>query len=268
MHPLSFIDDPTRILRAIRFEQRFKFRIDPKTFKYLKESVSLGMLEKVHPHRLRDELIIMLKEKAPANNIKRLAQLGGLKFIHPRLRITRSNTALFNSVKNKISWFKSGHFERRPVEYWLVYLMALLDALNLGEAKKICQEFGFRKGEAKRIFDYKEVNRSKVFELNKAKIKPSRIYAILEPLSYESIIMLAAKYSRVYLNEHIADFLEIYNGMRIYVSGEDLHGLGVLPGPGYQKIFSHVLNAKLNGQVRTKEQEMLLIKELIKKRSR
>jgi tRNA nucleotidyltransferase (CCA-adding enzyme) len=70
------------------------------------------------------------------------------------------------------------------------------------------------------------------------------------------------------LNEHIADFLEIYNGMRIYVSGEDLHGLGVLPGPGYQKIFSHVLNAKLNGQVRTKEQEMLLIKELIKKRSR
>ena len=100
--------------------------------------------------------------------------------------------------------------------------------------------------------------------LSKEAVRPSRIFSLLEPLSYETIILLAATSPNQYLKRHIADFLEIYNGMRLYVSGNDLHGLGVLPGPEYQKIFSRVLTAKLNGKVATRQDELALIRKLIK----
>ncbi|MFA5150152.1 MAG: hypothetical protein WC090_02895, partial [Candidatus Omnitrophota bacterium] len=92
-------------------------------------------------------------------------------------------------------------------------------------------------------------------------------FALLEPLSYETILALRAKYNNPVFKRNITDFLDIYNGMRISVSGDDLAGLGVLPGPRYRKIFTQVLKAKLNGQVRNKEEELALIKQLLRKRS-
>jgi tRNA nucleotidyltransferase (CCA-adding enzyme) len=65
LHSLSFIDDPTRMLRAIRFEQRYNFKIEPHTLKLLKVAAAIKMLEKVQPQRLRDELILILKEAHP-----------------------------------------------------------------------------------------------------------------------------------------------------------------------------------------------------------
>ncbi|MDD4894296.1 MAG: hypothetical protein PHW54_03160, partial [Candidatus Omnitrophica bacterium] len=77
LHDLSFIDDPTRILRAIRFEQRYSFRIEPKTLKLLREAKRLKMLEKVQPQRLRDELILLLKENKPLKQLRRIKELIG-----------------------------------------------------------------------------------------------------------------------------------------------------------------------------------------------
>jgi tRNA nucleotidyltransferase (CCA-adding enzyme) len=103
--------------------------------------------------------------------------------------------------------------------------------------------------------------------LSRPGIEPARIFSLLNPLSYETIIALRAKYNNRVLKKHIADFLEVYNGICILVSGKDLHCLGLSPGPRYQEIFTMVLNAKLNGKVKTKEEELLLIKELLSKRS-
>lgn len=81
LHNLSFIDDPTRILRAIRFEQRFDFQIEPQTMRLLKEAARLKMLQRVEPQRTRDELILGLKEPRPIKNIRRTQALTGLDFI-------------------------------------------------------------------------------------------------------------------------------------------------------------------------------------------
>jgi tRNA nucleotidyltransferase (CCA-adding enzyme) len=141
-----------------------------------------------------------------------------------------------------------------------------MDPVSISEARSICRKFVFRKGEEKRILAFKRIGRKFIQDLSKEKIKPSKIFALLEPLSYEVILMLKAKYKNRQLQKHIEDFFEIYNGMRICISGEDLHRLGVEPGPYYQKIFAKVLNAKLNGLVKTREDELALIKKLIKVR--
>jgi tRNA nucleotidyltransferase (CCA-adding enzyme) len=103
--------------------------------------------------------------------------------------------------------------------------------------------------------------------LSLTKVDPLKVFKLLDSLSYETIITLRAKYSNKIFRRNIASFLKIYNGMRISVCGEDLRCLGVLPGPRYQKIFERVFAAKLNGKVKTKEEELNLIKQLLKKRS-
>ena len=141
--------------------------------------------------------------------------------------------------------------------------MALLKPLTLAETKKITQRLALRKGEEKRIISYRQFYQKLISCLSRRGVLPAQIFSLLEPLSYETIILIGATSQNRYLQGYIADFLEIYNGMRLYVSGDDLHGLGVLPGPVYQKIFAKVLAAKLNGKVATFQDELALSRRLI-----
>ncbi len=264
LHELSFIDDPTRILRAIRFEKRHDFKIEAKTLRFLKDAVKKSMLEKVEPQRLRDELILMLKEDSPGKQIMRMQQLTGFDFIGSGLTGGKIDYTLFNSVAKELVWFKKEHFPRRKLDTWLIYFMAMLDRVSLKEAQKICNRFVFSKGEEKRILSYKKIGANFVKKISKKGIKPFEIFGLLEPLSYEVILLVKAKYRNPVITGRIENFLEIYNDIRVCISGHHLRGLGVVPGPHFKKIFNCVLKAKINGAVKTEEEELCLIKKYIK----
>lgn len=264
LHSLSFEDDPTRILRAIRFEQRFDFKIEPCTLTLLKKAVGAGLLNKVSAHRARDEVVLMLKEENPFKEIKRLDDLGGLYFLSDKLKFAKPAQDLFKAISRQVSWFAKNYSARRKLDTWLIYLTALLKTLNLAQLKMVICKLGLSKGEEKRIIGYCRDAHKLIPYLSKKGIRPSRIFSLLEPLSYEEIVLLrAAAWQNKYLKEYVTDFLEIYNGMRPYVSGHDLHGLGISPGPDYQKIFARILAAKLNGKINTRSEELAMIKKLI-----
>lgn len=265
LHNLSFIDDPTRILRAIRFEKRYNFRIEPGTLKLLKDAIRLKMLEKVEPQRIRDDIILMLKEKKPQREIRRLNELTGFNFISPHIIISKSTYRLLDSIEKEIIWFRKEHPERRHLDTWLMYFIGLIDSLDINEAKNICQKFAFHKGETKRILTYKGINRRFVSDLNKKEIMPSCVYSLLEPQTYEVLLVIKAKYKGKKLKQSIENFLKTFHGMRTHITGYDLERLGITPGPVYQKILERVLNARLDGLVKTKGEEIRLIEKLLKK---
>ncbi|MDI6759119.1 MAG: hypothetical protein QMD94_05560 [Candidatus Omnitrophota bacterium] len=264
LHNLSFIDDPTRIFRAIRFEKRYNFKIEPLTLKILKESVKLNMLHKVQPQRLREELILILKEERPLVYIKRIQALAGLDFIKPGLCLSKKTYQLIGSLKKQLVWFKETYPQKRPIDEWLIFFIGIIDSLTIKDTQAICKKFVLRLGEEKRLLLYKEISRKFILNLCREKVRPSEIFAGFEPLSYEILLLLKAKYKGKAFQKHIKDFFEIYNGMRILISGHDLGALGVKPGPVYQKIFSKVLNAKLDGIVKTKDEELALIRKIAK----
>jgi tRNA nucleotidyltransferase (CCA-adding enzyme) len=266
MHKLSFIDDPTRILRAVRFEQRFDFRIEPETLRFLKAAVRQEMLEKVQPQRLRDDLILILKENMPVKELRRLDKLAGLSFLCPGLKGSGKMFGLLGAVEKEVVWFHGSHPQRRHLDAWLIYLMALLDQADAAVIKGICRRFAFKRGEEKRILDYKGMGRDFLLKLSREVLKPSEVYALLEPLSYEVMLLLKAKYKNRCLKKHIEDFLGVYNGMRIHLSGDDLRAAGIEPGPHYQKIFRKILIARLDGKVRTREDELSLLKKVYTKK--
>ncbi|MFA4983847.1 MAG: hypothetical protein WC559_00840 [Candidatus Omnitrophota bacterium] len=262
LHDLSFIDDPTRMLRAVRFSRRYNFRIEPRTMRLFKEAARLRMLERVHPHRVRDELVLILKEDEPLKPLKAIQELTGLGFIDKKLKFSKSTESLMWALKRQIRWFRNAHPRRRHLDTWVIYFSALLESLGAAGARRVARKFALSKGEAKRILTANDFKPDFLRRLSSADTKPSRIYRMLEPLSYEAIIMLRAKYPKRGLLKHIDNFFAVYNGMRISVSGHDLRKLGVAPGPRYQKIFRRILDARLNGTVRTKEEENALAKRL------
>ena len=262
LHAASFIDDPLRILRAIRFEQRYRFRIEAFTRRCLNDAVKLRMLEKIGPQRTRDELLLLLKERHPLSALRRLQKLAGLTFLHRKLRLTPKIGRLLDSVEKQVDWFQAFHGHRRPLDAWLLYFLGLTDTLTLHDIGSLCRKFVFLRGEEKRIVVYKKIHSGFIRRLSKTDLMPSRVCAMLEPLSYEAILMLLAKHRNVHLKRHIEDFLRVYNDVRIHVSGHDLKDLGIAAGPEYQKIFAKVLNARLNGKLHSKEDELQFIKRL------
>jgi len=232
------------------------------TLKLLRQANKLKMLEKVQPQRLRDELILILKEEYPLKPLMRIKQLTGLGFINSGLSLSKKTSAFLKSIAGQISWFERKYTKRRQLDAWLIYFIGLVESLRINTIKSICKNFAFRRGEEIRILDYKRLKPEFIRRLSRGKIRPSEVFRLLEPLSYEVIVLIKAKFKNANLKNNIEDFCGAYNGMRIYISGSDLHKLGLVPGPDYQKIFHRVLNARLDGMVKTKKDELELIKKI------
>jgi tRNA nucleotidyltransferase (CCA-adding enzyme) len=265
LHDLSFIDDPTRLLRAVRFEQRYDFRIEPRTISRFKEAVKLNMLFAVSPQRLRDEIILTLKEKEPLKSLKRLQELAGLGFISPRLKLTGNSIKILKSVQSQIEWFESCPASRRRLDSWLMYLAGLMSGLSREQVRSVCDRFVFSKGQVKRLAGFFSERDKLTLKLSSPGLRASSIFHILEPLSYEEILLIKASTGNKRVLARIEDFFRFYHATAIALKGHDLLKLGLPPGPRFQRILRRILNAKLNGKLRTPQEELEFVKKIGKK---
>lgn len=262
LHCLSFIDDPTRILRAIRFEQRFNFSFEKTTLRLLKEAVGLKMLQKVHKHRLRDELILIFKEPQAVRCIRRVYDLCGFEFIHQGLRLSSPMLAMLKKANEIHIWFRNNFPHKRRLELRVLYLAVLLEGLSSLTLRKVLTEFAFHKSESKIVLSYKSDTQRVSLKL-KGAASPSSIYKILEPLRYEVIILILAKTNEARIKNKLKDFLRLYNGSRIFTSGHELKALGITPGPDFKEILKTLLYAKLDKKFHTKEEELSYLQNVI-----
>ena len=263
LHDASFIDDPTRIFRAVRFEQRFGFHIDRYTENLIKHAIKEGMFSKTQHHRIRDELVLMLQEESPIKAILRMKELHELRFIHKNIKVDKSTVRLFARIKESFGWYMKSRFRKRHVDLWLIYLMALLENLTLNEIKDICDKFALRRSDTVRLLSCGNNSKKALTRLAVKNISPSHVYDVLWRLSFEEILFIRSRAKRKLVLARIARFFDKYNKIRIKIKGNDLKALGVKPGPLYKKIFEKVLHAKVDGKVRTKKDELKLVKKLI-----
>ncbi len=273
MHDASFIDDPTRIFRAVRFEQRFGFSIDAHTEELIVNAIEEEMFERVEPQRIRDEVILILKERKPLKALKRMSDLHEFRFIHPKISLDKEMEIFYNSIGEVSAWYEKSIFKKRVIEKWLMYLVALFEKLTYNETMNICNKFVFKRGERLRILSYKKYADRIIRVLGlKKKLSPSKIYSILEPLSYEVILLLMAKSISLpksqakLLSSRIRDFLEKYNGVRIKIKGDDIKTLGLMPSPDFKRILKKVLYKRIDGDLKTKKDELAYAASFIKKR--
>ncbi len=261
LHNLSFIEDPTRIFRAVRFEQRYGFKIEPQTENLAKKAVKMELVFKIMGERLREELIYILSEKTAYEALERLRQLGALKFIHPKIKLNSLLKRDFNAIIEANE--EVIHFFHSKPKRWLVFLILLFQHLSTQEIKKWAKEVKLRKKERETLIEGVRLV-PKVSKRLEEDLKDSQIFFGLKPLSPETLLYLYAQ-DKEGIREKILRYLSFLRNVNLSINGNDLLKLGFKPSPEIGKALKQILVAKLDGKIKTKKEEIELAKKILRK---
>ncbi len=263
LHERSFLDDPTRILRAVRFEQRLGFHIEKKTLALLKSAIKNDVVKNVKLPRYFAEFKKILEEPQPKKAMKRLAALGGFRFIDGKIKFGHTTSRLFDNIARNIIWFKRKFSlaEDKNIGPWLIYFMALVDQIPFNKTVEILEKFNLSKEDRGMVLLSKFVDRM-AKKLSAKILYPYEVYTILKPLSYEATLFLYSYTSSSTVKKRIDDFLKKYDSVSLQIGGDDLKVLGVLPGRQMGVILEAVLHEKINGRICSRKEELKFAKQL------
>ena len=261
IHNLSFVEDPTRILRAIRFEQRFGFRIGKLTETLIQNAVNIRCFENLSGQRLFIELQMILKEEDPIGAIERMYGYDLLKFISPELRLTEEVRNILKEIKGVLVWFDLLYLGI-AYEPWRVYFLGLSSCLNDDAFRDLIKRLELRDKEMVDMISARQEAGCVLRELYNLKDKERySIYRTLSPLPAEVLLYAMAKTKSEKTKRAISTFFTKLKGTEVFLKGKDLIAMGFKPGPSFKGIFEGILEAKLEGDVSTKEDEIEFVKD-------
>lgn len=261
LHNLSFVEDPTRIFRAIRFEQRMGFRLGKHTEKLIKSAVKMELFDKFFGRRFFGELRLILSEENPLPAIKRMAQFDLLKALNPSLKLDPRLEHILEETQRALAWHKLLYLDE-PCRQWLVYLLALVSRISTKNLLEFCERFEVPE-RYKQILIKEKVETSKVVSAlrRRTPIQPSEIYWLMQGLTHEGLLHLMGLTRKKAGKKAVSLYVTQLRHIKPETQGADLKKMGYAPGPLFAKILNHLLETKLDGLVHTRDDEIRFIKK-------
>ncbi|TKB52082.1 MAG: CCA tRNA nucleotidyltransferase [Nitrospira sp.] len=267
LHEGSFQDDPTRIFRAIRFEQRFGFHLERATLGLLAQAASTNLIQRLSGPRLQNEILLLFAERDPARAIVRLAQLKLFRFLHRRLRYTNKVKRTVTAVPKALAWWVS-RFQDSVIDRPIVYLMALSSEASQAVVTTMIRRLALSREQARKVSAGGRLVDHALKRLTKeGTIRASKVYRLLEDLPDEAFVLLLAKQmsrrQRAGLNllrRRLTAYMK-NRTTKTVLTGRDLQALGLQPGPQYKTILGKLLDARIDGVVTTEAEEWAFVRK-------
>jgi len=256
LHSLSFVEDPTRVFRAIRFELRFGFKIGKHTLDLIKNAVKLNFLAKIRGKRIWTELALILEEEAPEKILKRLNDLDLLRFVSPSLTSNREKEKLFTQMQAVFKWHEF-LYQGKAVSKLQYYMLGLLDHMKNEDVAEFCKGMEMSERVRRTVIENTERLRDAMAKLSMgiSVIKKSETYRTLEPLSREAKLFIMAKTKSEEIKKAISGYITSRDSCKPLTTGEDLKKLGIQEGPIYKEVLEKLKDAKIDMSLKTKEEE-------------
>lgn len=266
LHNLSFVEDPTRVFRAIRFEQRYGFVMSRHTQSLIKNAVRLNLLQRISGERLLNELKAILEEENFLSAINRIKEFDLVKFIHPDVRLDAEEMALLERARDVLSWHQLLYMEEK-IERWLVLFLAIMDRLKEGDVLETRQRLGIAGRHRVNVLDARgeAIKALNALQMKKV-LKNSEVYKILNPIPMEGILYIMAKTRTDDAKKTISNFITHLKGCKTLLHGEDLKKMGVAEGPVYSQILNTLLEKRLDEKIKTKADEEKMVQEILSRR--
>lgn len=257
LHPNSFIEDPTRIFRAVRFAVRLGFEIEPATKDYIHHAIDSGVYYRIQGQnnkapalqsRLKNELKYILRTSSWQAALELLASLGALQCLHPSLSLSKSCRQQLRLVDRWRDQFDPQATLISPWEMRLETLIACLAPIQRGD---VAQYLHLPTDSIQRL-QHLGQTQAEIVQGLEAVALPSQITHQLSPQDLPTLILIAAHAPRV--RSAIWRYLTHWAQVKPLLNGGDLKRLGYPPGRGYQQILESLLTATLDSQIRDRTQ--------------
>ncbi len=257
LHDRSFIDDPTRILRAMRISLRLGFIIEARTDKLMR--AALPQLGRVTGPRLVNEIDLILREPKAGEILLQLQDLGALKSIQPAFRVSPDLPDQLTRFRETTAPWQA------TIDKHCVLWSLLLAAVPEGDADAICQRLSLSRtltksiGACARLIDAADI-------LRDGKSPPSQaaqiLDGLLEPALHAAWLLLADSPTA---QNKLLDYMNKWRHQRPSISGADLEQMGIPPGPRYKRILDALRFAWIDSKINSPKQEQAYLRELIAK---
>jgi len=253
LHSLSFVDDPTRMLRAVRYEQRYDFQIETRTLQLMGESRQL--LARLTPERVRHELDLMFDEPKSFEMVSRLAKLDLLREIHPALQMPRAHFPVALEEFAKSIPTRSLPPLKRTLG-WLTWLTHI----QPDEMKSLAKRMRFPSALTKIIQAACQLHTNlTAMSIN----KPSQWVSVLQDFPLLSIYGAYLSETNATTKKALRAYLAEWRNIEPVITGHDLKEMGLPPGPEFKVILAALRNAWLDGKINSEEEELSLLKILL-----
>ncbi len=266
LHNLSFVEDPTRIFRAVRFEQRMGFQIARHTHMLMETAVRQGLFGRLSGRRLFRELILCLSEERPFAVMKRLGDYGLLKFFHAKLKADRLMGDLFQRLESVCSWYGL-LFTGERYEKWLVAFLGLVDNFTEGEVEEFLSRLALPEKFQTHILQRRRLALQVTHQLARSLPRErSELYFFLHPLPTDFLLYAMGKTTSEEVKKSISLYFTTLKNTKVSLTGKELKEMGYVPGPIYHEIFQELLRANLDGKLHNREEESEYVRKRFNKR--
>jgi tRNA nucleotidyltransferase (CCA-adding enzyme) len=253
LHNLSFIEDPTRIFRAVRYENRYGFRMDEHTVRLARACIEMGLVGDLSSARLRDELVALLEESEVGHSVPRLAELGAASAIHPHLAADDEAVRLFDRGRELARELGVG------VPAWRIGLAVLARRMPASEVSAWLDRLKVRRRDADLIAAAVTIGPRLAVRLREDGLRPSEIAALVEPFFPDAPLLALALEELPALRRYFDDLHDV----RLDITGADLAQLGLAESPRVGEILGELRRRKLDGELAGREAELAAARELI-----
>jgi len=247
LHEKSFTDDATRIWRGLRYEQRLDFQLEATTLQLLKRDIP--MLDTISGDRIRYELECILKEKRPEKVLRRAEELNILKWLHPSLKGD-------GWLAKKFGQARQLNFPNPPPVG--LYLALLVYPLTNEETEPLISFLRLPKSLAQTLRDTISL-KTKLPSLADPELSPSSTYRLLHGYSLQAVTANSLACDSPVAHQHIQLFLGKLRYVRSALTGNDLQKMGIAPGPQIKEILQRLHEAKLDGKVTSRRDEVEMV---------
>ncbi len=253
LHPNSFLDDPTRIFRAVRYAERYGFTIEPETLKLINDD-SRKVLAALSGERLRHEIDLIFEEPNPSAILKQLFDVDIFRAVHPQLQVTGYELPLLDDPSRTLGEFVVP--DMLTFKQTIAWVLWLIDLSTL-EIDGISERLAFPVLLTNAVISASALKKDLPSFKN---WKPSQWTFHLDELPSLSVyaVYLVSKESALH------DYLATWQHVKPLTTGDDLKARGLEPGPRFGEILRHLRAAWLDGEVKTAEEERQLLASLLK----
>jgi len=256
LHDQSFVDDPTRILRALRYAQRLSFELESNTAGWMR--AALPYLGRITGQRLSKEIDLILREPLAGDIMLQLQDFDALVNIHPAFRISpRLPELLARCQKLKPPW------SSEAVEGQTLRWIALMTGIGSTEVRDLCERLALTNKLTQLITASASLS-EQIHLLEDPDIRPSQVAQILDEypdVALQSVWLLSLEKPAAL--EKIAAYASDWRDRRPTISGNDLKAMGIAPGPRYRQILDRLRFAWIDDDVRSVEDETAFLQKLL-----